>query len=70
MFAYNSTVHRETGLTLLDLVLTRPPKLLNLENVEKINNEALGPRQEDTKFSQRLKLLIKTADGRLEKSQT
>ena len=68
-FAYNNTVHRATGLTPLDLVLTRPPKPLNLENVETINHEALGPRQEKTKFSQRLKLLMKTADARLEKSQ-
>ena len=37
--------------------------------VEPINHEALGPRQEKTKFSQRLKLLMKTADARLEKSQ-
>ena len=53
----------------LDLVQTRPPKPLNLENVETINHEAFGPRQEKTKFSQRLKLLMKTADARLEKSQ-
>ena len=33
-----------------------------------INHESLGPRQEKTKFSQRLKLLMKTADARLEKS--
>ena len=68
-FAYNNAVHRATGLTPLDLVLTRAPKPLNLENVETINHEALGPRQEKTKFSQRLKLLMKTADARLEKSQ-
>ena len=51
------------------LVITRPPEPLNLENVETINHEALGPRQEKTTFSQRLKLLMKTADARLEKSQ-
>ena len=68
-FAYKNTVQRATGLTPLDLVLTRPPKLLNLENVETINHGALGPRQEKTKFSQRLKVLMKTADARLEKCQ-
>ena len=68
-FAYNNTVHRATGLTPLDLVLTRPPKPLNLENVETMNYEPLGPRQEKTKFNQRLKLLMKTADARLEKFQ-
>ena len=68
-FAYTNTVHRAAGITPLDLFLTRPPKPLNLENVEKINHEALGPRREKTKFSQRLKLLMKTADARLEKSQ-
>ena len=68
-FAYNNKVHRATGLTPLDLVLTRPPKPLNLENVETMNHETLGPRQEKTRFSQGLKLLMKTADARLEKSQ-
>ena len=40
-----------------------------MKNVEAINHEALGPRQEKTKFSQRLKLLMKKADARLDKSQ-
>ena len=62
-------MHRATGITPLHLVLTRPPKPLNLENVETINHEALGARQEKTKFSQRLKLQMETADARLEKSQ-
>ena len=57
------------GLTALDLVLTRPPKPLNLENVETFNHEALGLRQEKTKFSQRLKLLMKTADARIDESR-
>ena len=69
-FADNNTVHIATGLTPIDLVLMPPPKALNLENVETINHEALGPRQEKTKFSQGLKLLMKTADARLEKSQS
>ena len=64
-FAYNNIVHRATGLTPLDPILTRPPKPLNLENVDTINPEALGPRQEKTKFSQRLELLMETADTRL-----
>ena len=68
-YAYNNTVQRATGLTPLDLVLTRPPKPLNLENVETINHEAIGPRQEKTKFSQRLQILMKTSDAILEKSQ-
>ena len=68
-FTYNDTVHRATGPTPLDLVLTRAPKPLNLKNVETINHEALGHRREKTEFSHRLKLLMKTADARLEKSQ-
>ena len=68
-FAYNNTVHRATGLNPPDLVLTRLPKPPNLENAETINQEARGPRQEKTKFDQRLKLLIKTVDARLKKCQ-
>ena len=48
---------------------SKKTKPLNPENVETINHEALGPRQEKTKFSQRLKLVMKTPDARLEKSQ-
>ena len=50
-------------------MFSRDHRALNLENVETINHEAFGPRQEKTNFSQRLKLLRKTADSRLEKSQ-
>ena len=67
MFAYNDTTHRAAGLTPLELVLTRPPNPLRLEHVETINHKAPGPRQEKTKFRRRLKLLMKTADARLEK---
>ena len=43
-FAYNNKVHRATGLTPLQLVLTRPPCPLSLEKVEQIDYYAVGPR--------------------------
>ena len=59
----------KTNLVHVAQRIVLPPKPLNLENVEMINHEAVGPRQEKTKFIQRLKVLMKTADARLEKSQ-
>ena len=68
-FAYNNTVHRATGLTPLQLVLTRPPFPLSLENVGQIDYYAVGPRQRRDKFPQRLRALMKTANPRLSAAQ-
>ena len=64
-YAYNNTVRLATGLAPLQLVLTRPPSHLNLENVETINPEAYGPRQTEQRFSQRLRSLMQSAHKRL-----
>ena len=68
-YAYKNTVHRATGLTPLQLVLTRPPSPLNLENVETINPESYGPLQTEQRFSQRLRSLMQSADKRLTATQ-
>ena len=63
-FAYNNMVHRVTGLTTLQLVLTGPPSPLSPENVEQIDYYAVGPRQSRDIFTQSLRALMKTANPR------
>ena len=68
-YAYNTTVHRATGLTPLQLVLTRPPFPLNLENVETVNPEAYGSRQTEQRSRQVLRSLMQSADKHLTATQ-
>ena len=69
-FGYNNTAHRGTGLTPFQLVFTRPPRPLVLNDAEEVNYSGLSPTQRKEIFRRRLRVLMQTADERQRASQS
>ena len=69
-YAYNSHVHRATGLAPFELVLSRPPAHLAVENTESIDTEKLSTAQHRTRFLQRIASLMRTASERIKQAQS
>ena len=68
-YAYNTQVHRATGLSPFDLVLARPPVHLSLENTPTLDEENLSHMQQRTLLQLRLRELMQSANAKLSKSQ-
>ena len=68
-YAHDTTVHRATNMSPMQLVLTRPPPSLVLANAETIDDSAFGPRQQAELFAERLKKLMETSSTRLRAAQ-
>lgn len=68
-YGYKNTVHRATGQTPFDLVLTRAPKPLALANAETIDHDALPPSKVKERLHLRLRKLMQSADRRLSAAQ-
>ena len=67
-FAYNTQVHKTTGCTPFELVLSRPPGPLAME-LPLYAAGAIPPREERTRFRDHLRSLMETATENLRKSQ-
>jgi len=68
-YAYNTTVHRATGLAPVDLVLTRPPISLLAEKAESVDFDGVPPSETHRRFIARLESLMATAMPRLQQAQ-
>ena len=67
-FAYNCHVHRATGTTPFDLVLSRPPPEMTLQH--RVNKRPKPTNLEKADFLARLQEAMQRAQTRLEKTQS
>lgn len=68
-YGYNTQVHRSTGLSPFDLVLSRTPVHLSLENTPSLSAETLTPNQHRTRFRKRLRELMTFAMKKIKMAQ-
>ena len=68
-YGYNTQVHRSTGVAPFDLVLSRPPTHLAVENTEQMDKDSLSHRQQQSRFLQRIAALMNTASEKIKLAQ-
>ena len=68
-YGYNCTVHRATGYTPFDLMLTYPPPHLAIAKSEKLDLSELNTNQTKEKLLRRLSHLMKTSGEKLRQAQ-
>ena len=68
-YGYNCQVHRITGVAPFELVLSRPPGHLSLENTPSLS-ENLGTKQYRHRFQTRLRNLIEKSSKKIQKAQS
>ena len=68
-YGYNCTVHRATGYTPFDLMLTYPPPHLAISKSEQLDLSELNVNQTKEKLLRRLQHLMKTSGQTLKKAQ-
>lgn len=68
-FAHNTTVHRETGLAPVDLVLARPPPTLLVDEADSLDMDGVSPLDVKKILLLRLEKIMNTAIGRLQQAK-
>ena len=68
-YGYNCTVHRATGYTPFDLMLTYPPPHLALQSSEEVDHSDLSVTQAKQRLLTRLKHLMRTSGKALNDAQ-
>lgn len=68
-YAYNTTVHRSTGLAPVYLVLTRPPTSLLVKEATPVEFDRITPQNTQQRFLACLEKLMATAMPRLQQAQ-